>query len=319
MDKNMKSVLVSHIDLDGYGCNVMAQRYLGRDLPSINVNYDELAEKLIDIPRDYQVFITDLSVPENLKGLLDEFEHIILIDHHKSTRWAEEWGKDNPKVEVFVSEERCATWWFYEYLAKQFNYRDSILDEWAKFVDDYDRYVLQYEESRRLNALFYISNRDRFVSDALQYTPQQVLNNNKERVDRYLEQQREYVMKTAVFTLQHEPYRIVMFFAEKNKSAIAEELIKNDHADLCYGIDLHNMSVSLRSSPKTRLDCSKIAQRIHPEGGGHPNASGASLEDYAKDWLIMEKPKDGSLFGTSARFDMPLNLPVEDLPTYEEE
>ena len=310
MRKDIKTVLVSHIDLDGYGCNIMAMRYLGMDIPIVNVNYDELADKLVEIPRTFQVIITDLSIPENLKGLLEEFEHVVVIDHHKSTQWATEWGMDNDKVEVFVSEERCATWWFYEYLAKQYSYRDDLLDEWAKYIDDYDRYVLQYPESRRLNALLYISNKDRFVTDALRYSPKVVLNNNKERIDRYFEQQDEYIGKTSIFMIHYNP-NVAILFAEKNKSAIAERLIKDRNIDLVYGVDLHNMTVSLRSSPISKIDCSKIAKMIHPEGGGHLNASGASLEYLMKDWLV--PAEQGNIF------KMILNLPVVNLPTYTED
>ena len=318
MNKNMQSVLVTHIDLDGFGCSIIAQKYLGRDIPMYNVNYDELAETLMDIPRNVQLFITDLSIPEHLKGLLAEFDHVIIIDHHISTKWALEWSEATQN-EAVVDTSRCATWHFYEYLAKHYNLRDTILDEWVKFIDDYDRYVLQYPESRRLNALFYISNRDRFVSDALLYTPQQVLQSNKERVDRYLQQQKEYVEQTTIFTLRNTPYRIVVFFAEKNKSAIAETLIKEQNVDLCYGVDLHNMAVSLRSSEKTRLDCSKIANMIHPEGGGHRNASGASLKDYCKDWLYAEKPEEGFILSNINTFKMILDFPIDNLPTYEDD
>jgi len=309
MDKNAKSVVVSHIDLDGFGCNVMAMRYLGRDIPIHNVNYDTLAETLMDIPRNVQLFITDLSIPSHLCGLLEEFSHVIIIDHHVSTSWAIDWAERTDN-EAIVDKSRCATWHVYEYLASVYGYRDYMLDEWAKYIDDYDRYVLQYPESRRLNALFYISNRDRFVSDALSYSPKDVLNANRERIDRYLQQQREYIAQTTVFTLNEGTPKVGLFFAEKNKSAIAEALIKDCGMDLLYGVDLHMMAVSLRSSERSRIDCSKIAQMIHPEGGGHRNASGASLD--ISDWMIT-KGVDLPLFR------MVLNFPVENLPTYEPE
>ena len=316
MNKNMKTYLITHLDLDGYMCGTMAFRYLGRDILFNNVNYDTLAEAIMEVPRDYQLFITDLSIPDNLKGLLEEFERVIIIDHHISTSWALDWAKDNPNVEVIVDTSRCATWHFYEYLAKNYGFRDTILDDWAKFVDDYDRYVLQYPESRMLNALFYISDKIRFCTDALYKSPQQMLEDNKERVDRYLRQQKEYIEQTTIFQLNVSPC-VVMFFAEKNKSAIAEVLIKERGVDLAYGVDLHNMAVSLRSSPVSRIDCSQIAKMIHPEGGGHRNASGARLD--TSDWLIAEKPKDGEFLSSRTHMDMIFDFPKEDLPTYRED
>lgn len=316
MRNDLKTVLVSHIDLDGYGCNIMAMRYLGMDLPAINVNYDELADRLMDVPRESQLLITDLSVPENLAGLLEEFAHVIVIDHHKSTKWALEWAKGKPDVEVTVSTERCATWLLYDYLKRAFGFGDTIMDEWARLVDDYDRYVLEDPDSRRLNALFYISNRDRFVTDAMRYIPQVVLANNKERVDRYLQQQKEYVDQTVVFTLGHPSDNTVLVFAEKNKSAIAECLMKNYDVDLVYVVDLHNMAVSLRSSERSRIDCSKIAQTIHPEGGGHKNASGASLKEVCREWCVSTSE---DIINPEMMFKMILNFPTKDLPRYTEE
>lgn len=204
MIKNVQTVLCSHIDLDGFGNNILVQKYIGRDIPIFNVNYDDLAETLIDIPRNVQLMITDLSIPENLSGLLEEFDHVIIIDHHVSTKWALEWAERTGN-EAIVDKSRCATWHTYEYLKRAYGYGDTILDEWVKYIDDYDRYILQYPESRRLNSLFYISNRDRFVSDALLYTPKQVLDNNRERIDRYLQQQKEYIDECQGFTLNASP------------------------------------------------------------------------------------------------------------------
>lgn len=318
MNKNAKSIIISHIDLDGYGCNIVAQRYMGRDIEIHNVNYDELATTICLLPRDVQLIITDLSIPENLKGLLEEFSQVIVIDHHKSTLWAKEWASGRTNVEVQVSEDRCATWWFYEYLARAYGYKDESMDEWVKLIDDYDRYVHNYPESRRLNSLLYISNRDWFVSQAMLYTPQQVLDFSKDKIDRYLEQQKEYFEKTVFFTLKATEPRVLLFFGEKNKSYISEQVFdKDDCVGLVYGVDLHNMTVSLRSSSKHRIDCSQIAKTIHPEGGGHPNASGATLKDICGDWLKQENPDD--IMNPNYIFDMVLSFPVDDLPTYEED
>ena len=299
----------------------MAMRYLGADVPIVNVNYDELAETIVDTPRDVQLFITDLSIPENISGLLEEFEYVVIVDHHKSTKWAIEWAKDKKNVEVVISMERCATYLFYEYLAKQYGYRDTIQDEWAKYVDDYDRYVLQYPESRRLNALFYISDKDRFTLDALQTTPTQLLDipYNKAKVDRYLQNQEEYINKIIGFQLGDRlncGHNIAIAFAEKNKSAYAEKCMKEFGMDLVYVVDMHNFTVSIRSTPESKIDCSKVAKMIHPEGGGHPNASGASLD--SNDWIWNYDPEDKGLFPLKM-FRMTLDFPLENLPHYTEE
>jgi oligoribonuclease NrnB/cAMP/cGMP phosphodiesterase (DHH superfamily) len=100
-----------------------------------------------------------------------------------------------------------------------------------------------------------------------------------------------------------------MTFAERHKSAMAEIAIAEGGVDLFYGVDLHSMTVSIRSSVKSKIDCTKVAKMINPDGGGHRNASGASISNWCVGWNNVE-------VGT---FCMPLSFPSRDLPTYSEE
>ena len=269
--------IITHIDLDGYGCLLMAQRYLGSDIQYRCVNYDELEDAIKDVPRDMELYITDLSIPDTMAPLLREFKSITVIDHHLTSYWLLD-EANRQGMNARVSNERCATYLFYNYLAERFGYRDTMLDDWAKFIDDYDRYVLQYPESRRLNALFYISDRKRFVQEALYSSPQAMLLRNSGKIDNYLNNQREYVLNTKAVVLSLTP-AVVLAFAEKNKSAIGEYFIREKGFDLVYILDAHSMQISIRSKEGDEsINCSKIASLFG--GGGHFHASGMTLDDY---------------------------------------
>lgn len=317
----MRTVLVSHIDLDGYGCNIFAMKYIHPD-DYFNVNYEDLATTLCDIPRDVHLIITDLSIPENLQGLIEEFAKVSIIDHHISTMWVYDAFDGNPNIDVKVDKRRCATWLLYDWIVERnidkgalydSNLDNAWADKWRTLIDDYDRYVLSYPESERLNSLLYISNRDRFVSDALSNEPDRMLALNAERIDRYLKTQNDYIEATVKICLslnitdgcQHDVY---LAFAEKYKSKIAKWLFDNKGAELVYVLDLRTMQGSIRSSPESRIDCASIAKMIDPDGGGHHHASG---------FTIPVPPEECGL-NPSAIWP-PMKLPINDLPMFEDD
>ena len=298
-------ILVSHVDLDGYGCEIVSKKYLNY-YGVYHVNYDELASTLCDIRRDCHLFITDLSIPENLAGLIEEFEDVTIIDHHISTFWAHDRWKSSPRIDVKISKERCATYLFGQWLMdKGFATRCEWLCSWMDLVDDYDRYVLQYPESERLNALLYTSNRERFVSEARDNTPMKMLEVYKDKIDQYLKNQADYVESTYYQTYHDDDGQsIAIVFAERYKSKIAQRIFQTENVDVVYILDLRTRQCSIRSTPESRIDCSKLAQHINPEGGGHHNASGFELPKEALDMKFLKDLWDA---------------PFADMPRYEED
>lgn len=275
--------LISHIDLDGYGCNILMQKTFGWNMGNvINVNYDGLANALMDMDRDETLFITDLSIPENLKGLLEEFSDLKIIDHHESSKWILDWAKGmGEHVKAVISTERCATYLLGEYLNKTLD--SGMHYEWAKpwmdIIDDYDRWIHADPDSDRLNALLYISNRNRFVTDALNTTPQGMLSYNKDRIDRYINTRTAYVDTVKVIPLEGME-NVGFCFAEKYRSHVGSANIRTkdqDGFDLLFILDMREGIMSVRSSELSDYDCSEICKEIDEEGGGHINAGGCAI------------------------------------------
>lgn len=272
-------VLVSHVDLDGYGCRILAERYLG-PAASYHVDYDSLASTLCDIPRDVHLFITDLSVPECLAGLIEEFQDVTIIDHHLTSFWARERYRHSQRIDTMITEERCATYLFGQYLIRKGYVGDGEdwLSAWMDIVDDYDRFILKDPRSDMLNILLYQTSRERFVSDAQRTTPDRMVESNRERIERKLRERGEYIERTVIYDIPDLPIRTALVFAERYKSMIARELYTNRGYEVVFLLDLHSGQASIRSAPDSRVDCSELAKRLHPEGGGHLHASGFSTE-----------------------------------------
>ena len=160
---------------------------------------------MVALPDNIQLIITDLSIPERTSPMLERFAHVIIIDHHITTQWAVGWAESTGN-EAIVDTSRCATWLTYEYMKSVYGFGSEKMTCWARLIDDYDRYVLQYPESRRLNVLFNITaDPIRFVRDGMEKHPETLLNRESDDIDYYLEQQRKYIDKSTMFVLNYKP------------------------------------------------------------------------------------------------------------------
>jgi len=137
----MKLYHLSHIDLDGYGCQLITKEYF-KDINFYNSNYgNEISQKIeqiiLDIENDDKntalVLITDLNLTLQQASYLDkklkESEkdiELLLLDHHKTGLECSQkfqWYK--------LDEKRCATKITYDYFSKKFYPNDRL----KKFSD----------------------------------------------------------------------------------------------------------------------------------------------------------------------------------------
>ena len=142
---------LSHIDLDGYSCQlVMAQT--SHTMISYNANYGaEVMERLTEIvelikktKQEATILISDLNLyPEEAKWLNNEINRlndtgwkitITLLDHHGS-------GKDTSVLYpwYFLDTERCATRIVYEYAQEHYELQSGgWLEAFVKVVNAVD-------------------------------------------------------------------------------------------------------------------------------------------------------------------------------------
>ncbi len=130
---------LSHIDLDGYSCQLIAKNYF-KNIDFYNSNYGkEIDERLQEIlnnidkerekNRDNQflILITDLNLNQNQAKFLDdevkkrENITILLLDHHIT-------GKDESERYnwYYLDEKRCATKITYDYLSFKYGKNEKL-------------------------------------------------------------------------------------------------------------------------------------------------------------------------------------------------
>ncbi|MEA1956153.1 MAG: phosphoesterase [Campylobacterota bacterium] len=143
--KNTTVHHLSHIDLDGYSCQLI-MKFTPYTVFNYNANYgaevkaklDQILENINKSKNDALVLITDLNLTADeskwfnheVKKLNESKKttKIVLLDHHGS-------GKDsaNKYKWYFLDESRCATKITYDYVKENFEFNEPLWME--KFVD----------------------------------------------------------------------------------------------------------------------------------------------------------------------------------------
>jgi uncharacterized protein len=270
------AIMFSHNDLDGIGGGILFKAALGSYTEvhycsyqnvddKINQRLDEL-ENSADLPF---ILIADLGIKEETAERLDRYQGgKRWLDHHKTNielasrfDWA--------TIEIQASGTLLV---FDEFENIPRSFRD-----FAILVDDYDRWIHAYPDSKQLNRLFFIVGIKKFEDRCLMAKePHRLYNIDKilleleeERINHYIDKLEKSI---TVYELTGEK-RFGVGFAERYQSEAAHELMNRLELDAIALIDVNLRKVSFRSKPK--LDVGSIAKRLG--GGGHKNAAGAEF------------------------------------------
>lgn len=286
--KGEYKIIVSHSDLDGVGCVVIAKAKFGEDLNWFcceNNNVNERVQDLLDYLTDNDIplektelLITDLSVNNHMAEVLHNYYmnglDISLLDHHKTALHLNRY----PWSYVIV-EDHCGTSLTYYHLERPTN-DGATYAPFVELVKDHDLWIkAQEEKSSRLNRLLTIYGRDAFIErfaklSKVWFTQSEMalLEYDMKQEDRYFDK----VKKNVKFFKDIEGRKFGVAMVERYISNIGHRLL--DEFDLAYiaMVNPNGQSVSLRSQPN--IDVSGIAKDFG--GGGHKNASGFPQDYY---------------------------------------
>ena len=271
--------LITHTDLDGVGCAILAKYVYGDNVDITFADYNEvnnIMEELDETKYD-SVFMTDLSCDLDYISKLDK-----LIDHHKTALHLNKYDNCNVEVERSNGVLTCGTSMFADYLEVKHNFIFDIDMCWfIDLVQNYDTWAWKKKgmtEANDLNTLFYAMGRDKFIEhilsceDIFDETANVIIeyanNNQNNYIDEKLKQ---------VYTVEIGGNSYGLVFAEQYFSALGDAMINSGY-DVAIMIDISDGTISFRSNDK--VDVSEIAKKFN--GGGHKNASGArpnSLEN----------------------------------------
>lgn len=314
----MKIKLFTHTDLDGVACAILGIIAFGKSNIDVEYcDYNDINEKVKQfiINKEYNnydfVYITDISINEEVAELIDNTqpdtfkegfclgEMFQLLDHHPTALWLNKyfWANvkiyNNPNIKDFKTS---GAYMFKEYLVRSCILNNINCYNFANVVRKYDTW--EWKETndiipKRLNDLFYILGRERFIDN---YT--ETLNSNKniglkglfnladllllpieqEKIDRYIKNKSKNVIIKEI-----QGYKAGIVFAEQYHSELGNRL-SEIRSDLDF-IIIINMSrgISYRTT-KDNINLGKIAKVYG--GGGHPKSAGSSIDDRIKQDLI---------------------------------
>jgi uncharacterized protein len=338
--------LLSHNDLDGVGCGILAKLAFGENVKvrynSISGLNREVEWFLENDDKNTFLFVTDLSVNEKNEQRLDEFYQnggkLQLIDHHKTAMHYNDYPWGHVVVEDGEGKLTSATSLLYEYLlSHQLINPTEAVKEFVDLVRQYDTWEWEKNENqdaKRLNALFFLVSMDEFeekMITRLQSSEhfhfdefeKKILDMEEDKIERYIRRKRRELVQTELNGLF-----AGVVYAESYHSELGNELGKEyPHLDYIAILNIGGKRMGFRTI-HDHIDVSQVAGKYG--GGGHAKASGCSLTEEAYINFVTETfhletiPEDarrnrynlkGSSFGTlykSRREDHFLLYPVND-------
>ena len=286
--------LFTHTDLDGVSCEILGRIAFGENIDVVRCGYgniDDKVEEFINSNEEYdKLFITDISVKKELADALNNVsDKVILLDHHKTALWLNEYPFALVQVEDDSVGKMCGAYLFYEYLKKNHEeFNDTpALKLFVKYVRMYDTWEWKEKYDniipKRLNDLMYIDGPNEFI-DKMVYrlgnnlfifddTDLMKLQIEQTYINSYIAQKNETLMiNDDLFP----GYTVGITFADKYISELGNKLCElHPELDFVVLINMSTLTVSYRTV-KDDLDLSAIAKGFG--GGGHPKASGSRFD-----------------------------------------
>ena len=286
--------LFTHTDLDGVSCEILGKIAFGEDIDVVRCNYGDIdakVEEFINSTEEYdKLFITDISVNKEIADkLLSISDKVILLDHHKTALWLNEYPYALVQVEDESIGKMCGAYLFYEYLKKNHKEFDDTpaLKLFIDYVRMYDTWEWKEKYDniipKRLNDLMYIDGPNEFI-DKMVYrlgnnlfifddTDLMKLQIEQTYINSYITQKNETLMVNDVLFPE---YTVGITFADKYISELGNRLCElHPELDFVVLINMSTLTVSYRTV-KDDLDLSDIAKGFG--GGGHPKASGSRFD-----------------------------------------
>jgi uncharacterized protein len=296
--------LLSHNDLDGVGCGILAKLAFGED---VKVRYNSISGLNREVEWFFEnddkntfLFITDLSVNEKNEQRINEFYQaggrVQLIDHHKTALHYNDYPWGHVVVEDEEGKLTSATSLLYHYLlSNQLLEESAAISQFVELVRQYDTWEWEKnnnQDAQRLNALFFLVSIDEFeekminrlrTSEHFHFDEfeKKILDMEEDKIDRYIRRKRRELVQTELNGLF-----AGVVYAESYHSELGNELGKEyPHLDYIAILNIGGKRMGFRTI-HDHIDVSEVAGQYG--GGGHAKASGCSLTEEAYKSFVTE-------------------------------
>lgn len=276
--------LITHNDLDGVGCYIVAKIMLEEEVDVTYCNYGDVNEevlKAIENENVYsKIFITDISVTEEVANELDKiWDKVVLLDHHPTALFLNKYSWAKVEEYFDIEEKTCATRLLYDY----FNANGNVyLDTFVEKVRLFDTWLWKEkyndEDAKYLNDLRYILGKEDFANSLISKIKSKstlfnefdlkLLAIKQREIDSYVEKKDKDLVVTEI-----RGYKAGVVIAESNQSELGNRLCEM-HPELDLVAMVNQNGISYRTV-KDNVNVSEIAKYFG--GGGHPKASGSSV------------------------------------------
>lgn len=270
---------VTHNDLDGIGCAILMEKVFP-EVKTFTIDYRELPEvlpRVLEKAKTNQVYVTDLSLTDELAALCDKHGKVQHIDHHISSKKPCEkypWS--------LVDVNNCGTYLLWKMLSQYANLEDY--KEFVELVDNYDTWghgTQPTEKAKDLNRLLKMLGPDVFAqrfkhksSVKFNDVEEAIINVDKHMEESYLQE----VMTRAQAMRDKDGNVFLLVAAEQYTSSLGNYLLQQfEEAEYVLILDMLHDKASLRS--KGKVNVADLAKSCG--GGGHAKAAGFLMNDAA--------------------------------------
>lgn len=267
----MKTLHITHNDLDGLGCAVLIKKFFSGQIKTAYLGYDDIDSYIEENMNYYdRIIITDVSPSYGAVEMLAGEKEVLIIDHHATSHALTDFHF------TVHDTSKCATMLTYEYLIqngmKAENYKN-----FAECINDIDMWHLKRDDSLKMGVLFNLMGisrmEERFLNEPyteFNDTEKLLITLEEERRDNYINK----ALKNLYTFKDVNGLNVCVVFAESYASELGNHIIVDGVADYVVLINAQSKKVSLRSHKD--VDIRVIAERNG--GGGHKNAAGFSIK-----------------------------------------
>jgi oligoribonuclease NrnB/cAMP/cGMP phosphodiesterase (DHH superfamily) len=277
--------LVTHLAcMDGSACAVLFIAAGGKRENVIfsspaHAHVDQIAK---DLGRNHagRIFFADISVSEETAELLSNRSDVRLFDHHKTAIPL----KRFPWCTVDAENSRCGAMVFFDHILN--NKTDLSYYSWLlELVDDRDRWVNSFSDSKRLSTLHGAIGQHAFVSRFLA-DPDPVFTSEERFLLRIEDEKRARALDRArneIHVREDHGRRVGYVLCDgKYRSDVGNVLCSELGLDAVVLIGAS--SLSFRAPAHSQIDVAMVAKQY--AGGGHRCAAGCEVSSVLGSSLV---------------------------------
>jgi oligoribonuclease NrnB/cAMP/cGMP phosphodiesterase (DHH superfamily) len=290
------TVVLTHIDADGYSSAALVADYRGPDTIVLPMSYhdayglrDALGDLAGEITADTTVYIVDLAandrhIEAHLLPLEQAGVDVVWYDHHQWDEDARD-AVERAGVTLVVDEDECAASLLARDLGQHYDSGgipadfDPYLEDLAECTKDIDLWIRDDPRSERLNVFAsLVDDPSEYISAVLDHGADLPTSIQK-RIDERLERDRDLEQAALENRTSYRVgrYDVAITYVRGGRSSqIGNDLVEEMDHDIAIIQKPHGgVGVYSHSDRETFACCHEVANQLG--GGGHPTAAGCEV------------------------------------------